>query len=92
MHIEVHNTYRKSQNFESASPTTKKLFEEHVKQHEEALANMMVHPLTGMDPSDPNAPDPGQEEAAMDQMSQEGSTGPVPMPNLEGEDLPEGMA
>lgn len=90
IHIMVHNNYRKSQNFESASPVTKQLFEEHVKQHEEALANMMVHPLTGMDPSDPNAPEPGAEEAAMDQMAQEsGTTGPEPMPQTS-DQMPEG--
>lgn len=93
IHIEIHNNYRKSQNFENASSTTKALFEEHVKQHQEAMANMMVHPLTGMDPSDPNAPDPDSEEAAMDQMNQEdssqGTTGPVPMPDLQ-QEMPEG--
>jgi hypothetical protein len=84
-HIEIHNNYRKSQNFENASPFTKALFEEHVRMHEEAAANMMVHPLTGMDPSDPNAPDPQDEQAMMDQMQQEQS-GPMPMPELQGEE------
>lgn len=98
LHIEVHNTYRKSQSFESASPITKQAFEEHVREHEEALANMMVHPLTGMDPSDPNAPDPELEEEAIDEQAeadkqeQQEPTGPEPMPQLEGEQsLPEGM-
>lgn len=94
IHIQEHNNYRKSQNFESVPSITKKLFQEHVTQHEEALANMMVHPLTGMDPSNPNAPAPEDEEAAMDEMDQEqsqGSTGPEPMPALEGEGPPEGM-
>ena len=83
LHIEIHNNYRKSQNFESASPVTKRLFEEHVRQHMEALAGQAVHPLTGMDPSNPNAPDPEEEEMAMEQMEQEGegeTTGPEPMP------------
>lgn len=95
IHIDVHNNYRKSQNFESASPLTKALFEEHVRQHEEAQANMMVHPLTGMDPSDPNAPAPEDEEAAMDQMQQDpsqgNSPGPAPMPEMSGDAPPEGM-
>lgn len=96
VHIAEHNNYRKSQYFESVPSITKRIFEEHVKQHEEALANMMIHPLTGMDPSDPNAPDPGEEEMAMDEMAmeeqQQGTTGPEPMPQLEGEQqLPEGM-
>lgn len=37
MHIEQHNRYRKSQSFELASDLTKLIFEEHVKQHSEAL-------------------------------------------------------
>lgn len=37
VHIEYHNRYRKSQAFEMASPTTKQMFEEHVKQHMEAM-------------------------------------------------------
>lgn len=36
-HIEVHNTYRKSQEFEQLPPETKALFEEHVNQHQMAL-------------------------------------------------------
>jgi hypothetical protein len=87
VHIQIHNDYRKSQNFENASPTTKRLFEEHVRQHEEALSNMMMHPLTGMDDSDPNAPAPEEEEMMMDQMEQEEAQqppGPEAMPQLEG--------
>lgn len=95
LHIMVHNNYRKSQNFESVPAVTKQLFEEHVKQHEEALMGMMTHPLTGVDPSDPNAAPLGEEEEMMDQMEQEeteeGTTGPVPMPELEGDQAPEGM-
>lgn len=86
VHIEMHNMYRKSQNFENTSPETKALFEQHVRDHEEALANMMIHPLSGMAPSNPNAPSPDEEEATIDQMEQEeGTTGPEPMPDLEGE-------
>jgi hypothetical protein len=90
IHIEEHNNYRKSQSFENADPITKMIFEEHVKQHEEAAANMMVHPLSGMDPSDPNAPNPDDEEMMMDQMQQDdsengGTTGPVPMPQMSDE-------
>lgn len=95
VHIQVHNDYRKSQNFEQASSVTKALFEEHVRQHMEAQANMMVHPLTGMDPSDPNAPDPEDEDMAMQEMEEQegsgGTTGPQPMPQLEGEAPTEGM-
>lgn len=92
VHIDVHNSYRKSQNFEQADSVVKALFEEHVRQHEEALANMMVHPLTGMDSSNPNAPAPEDEEIALDQMEQEeaSTSGPVPMPGLESESTSEG--
>jgi len=82
VHIQMHNNYRKSQNFETASDATKALFEEHVKQHQEALAGVMTHPLTGMDPSDPNAPPPEEEE------EMEQSTGPMPMPDLQSEAPP----
>ena len=99
LHIQVHNDYRKSQNFESASPTTKALFEEHVRQHQEAAAGMMTHPLTGMDPSNPNAPAPEDEEAAMQQMDQENSqedsqenSGPQPMPEMSGDQPQGGMS
>lgn len=92
VHIQMHNNYRKSQAFERANSVTKMLFEQHVREHEEALANTMVHPLTGMDPSNPNAPSPDAEEATMDQMDQEGgslsdnqTTGPDVMPDLSSE-------
>jgi hypothetical protein len=94
VHIQVHNDYRKSQAFESASDFTKALFEEHVTQHMEAIGMMMEHPLTGLPSSDPNAPSPDEEDAQMQQMEEEqegGSTGPEPMPDLEGEAPPEGM-
>lgn len=85
IHIEVHNNYRKSQNFEAASDVTKALFEEHVRMHEEALIGKLTHPLTGMDPSNPAAPAPEDEEAMMQEMQQEnGNSGPVPMPDTSG--------
>jgi hypothetical protein len=93
VHIVIHNNYRKSQNFEATSPFTKALFEEHVKQHQEALTAMYVHPLTGMAPSDPNAMDPQVEQDQAAQMQQgdpaqsgqvpSGSPGPVPMPDIQ---------
>jgi hypothetical protein len=94
LHIMVHNNYRKSQSFEGAPDITKRIFEDHVQQHEEALANQMIHPLTGMDPSDPNAPDPEAEEDVMAQQEEEGSgesTGPVPFPEGGEETSSEGM-
>lgn len=50
VHIQVHNTYRKSQEYEMLSAETKALFEAHVNQHMMAL---------GMIPGAP-APTPGQ--------------------------------
>lgn len=86
VHIQVHNDYRKSQYYDSMDATVRQLFEEHVKQHMEASANMMIHPLSGMDPNDPNAPDPSDEQNALNDMEQNapsgggGSPGPVPAP------------
>jgi len=92
VHIEMHNLYRKSQSFERAEPHTRMLFEEHVRMHTEALAGMIEHPLTGMDPSNPNAPAPEDEEAALDEMDQEEQqTGPKPMPDLSEETPSEGV-
>lgn len=90
IHIQVHNDYRKSQNFENVDPVVKQLFEEHVKQHAEAIAGQMQHPLTGMEPSDPHAPDPQDEQSAADQMQQDsngntGTPGPVPAPGNTGD-------
>lgn len=96
IHILIHNNYRKSQSFENAPELTKMLFEEHVRQHEEALSGKIVHPLTGMDPSNPNAPSPDAEEQTMDQAEMDqgssgsdSTSGPPPMPQLDGE-TPEG--
>jgi hypothetical protein len=93
VHIQVHNDYRKSQYYDSMDSTVRAIFEEHVKQHMEASANMMIHPLSGMDPSDPNAPDPSTEQNTLNDMeaqskedSSGGQTGPVPMPSGTSED------
>lgn len=93
LHIEAHNNYRKSQSFESADPVVKALFEAHVQQHMEAIANTMDHPLTGMDSGDPNAPDPSTEQQDATQQppnlggqpsdSTDNPTGPTPMPDLQ---------
>jgi hypothetical protein len=93
IHVEIHNTYRKSQAFESASATTKAIFEEHVRQHQEAISAMMMHPLTGMDPSNPNAPDPDMEQEMAEMEDSEGggeTTGPEPMPETSEDMPPEG--
>ncbi len=81
IHIKVHNDYRKSQNFESASTLTKALFEEHVKQHMEAS----MAAFTGQLPVDPNSlPSDGNGEQTQ-------TSGPVPMPDVSGEQLQGGQ-
>lgn len=46
-HIQVHNTYRKSQEFESLPSEIKALFEEHVNQHMQALGLIPGAPMPG---------------------------------------------
>jgi hypothetical protein len=92
VHIQIHNNYRKSQAFERADPVTQMLFEQHVREHEESMAGQMVHPLTGMDPSNPNAPDPDAEQEVADQMQQDGQgapPGPDVMPDMSQEGAPQ---
>ena len=59
-HIQTHNTYRKSQDFEQLSPQIKDLFEQHVNQHMMAL---------GMIPGQP-APQEGQNAVTSGGMEQ----------------------
>lgn len=83
-HIHEHNNYRKSQNFENVPPVVKIMFEEHVKQHMEAMMGMEPHPLLGDLSGDPEMEDqnipgtPGSEEEMIE-------PGPEPMPELQGE-------
>jgi hypothetical protein len=78
IHIEIHNRYRKSQSFEMAEPLTRQLFEEHVKQHMEAL---MVGATAGIpgEMANPLEPPPGGEVPP----------GPSPEPELEMEGPPQ---
>lgn len=72
IHIEIHNRYRKSQSFEMASPLTKMIFEEHVKQHMEAtmvgqvaeVPGEMANPLE-QPPEGPQGPPPPEQEQQM---------------------------
>ena len=95
VHIDMHNQYRKSQNFEMADKHVQALFEEHVRQHQEAMMGIVQHPLTGMADSNPNAAPPGEEEAQEQQMMEENpeeaatQSGPEVMPDLSDEQ-PEG--
>jgi hypothetical protein len=92
IHIQVHNDYRKSQYFDSMSPTVKQQFEAHVQQHMDASANVMMHPLTGAMDSTPNSPNADDEQATAQDLAKQGDTiatgtpGPVPSPDNAGED------
>lgn len=95
LHIQIHNDYRKSQSFESASEFTKAIFERHVRAHQEAIAIQLQHPMTGLPETNPSAPSPDVEDAALQQAELEAeqessSPGPESMPELEGEQPPEG--
>lgn len=71
LHIEEHNRYRKSQAFEMAPSEVKKLFEEHVRQHEEALIMRQVgNPLApGLGSSAPGGASPEAPESSADARS-----------------------
>jgi hypothetical protein len=82
IHITMHNNYRKSQNFDSAPPEVKALFEEHVKQHMEAS----MAAFTGQLPVDPNSlPSEGQDSQPGGGQGSNTNSGPEPMPQLEGD-------
>jgi hypothetical protein len=81
VHIEVHNNYRKSQEFENLPAETKALFEEHVQQHMMSMGVIPGQPMPsgGMMDSgsmqqqnsqDPNA-DPSTDVSAPDAMMQQ---------------------
>lgn len=59
IHIQVHNNYRKGQEYEQLPQRIKELFEEHVNQHMMALGMMPGAPSPENMP-----PEPGSEEAA----------------------------
>lgn len=82
IHIEIHNRYRKSQSFEMADSLTRQLFEEHVKQHYEAL---MVGATSDVPPemANPLTPPEGQEVPL--EGAESGQPGPEPMPETQTE-------
>lgn len=67
VHVQVHNDYRKSQEFEQLAPEQKQLFEDHVNQH---LMSMGMSP--GATP---------EAQATQQQQMMQMNAGPVPMPN-----------
>lgn len=52
-HIDTHNNFRKSQQFENLSPEVKQLFEEHVSMHQRALQAQSMPPM-GSGPGEQN--------------------------------------
>lgn len=56
IHIQIHNDYRKSQEFENADDMVKQLFEDHVNAHISALSAVMMG--AGMAPMPPESPGP----------------------------------
>ncbi|MGH7792792.1 MAG: hypothetical protein ACREOB_10820, partial [Thermodesulfobacteriota bacterium] len=82
VHVEIHNRYRKSQSFELVSQEVKRLFEEHVKEHAEALIIGMQTQV----PSDLMSPlgQEGEGVPSEGAPQQEGAApGPAPIPEGE---------
>jgi hypothetical protein len=80
VHIQIHNTYRKSQEFEQLSRETKNLFEQHVNQHMMAL---------GMIPGQP-APQQGQNAVTSGGMEQGQAPEEMLQQIVAGGQMPEG--
>lgn len=80
VHIQVHNTYRKSQQYETASPEIKALFEEHVNQHMMAMGVMpgAPAPMPGQNTVTSGGMDGGQVPDEMLQMIAGGTAGQAP--------------
>lgn len=88
VHIQVHNTYRKSQRFETASPETKALFEEHVNQHMMAMGVVpgAPAPMPGQNSVTSGGMEGGQVPDEMLQMIAGGTAGQPEMPPEESAD------
>lgn len=98
VHIQVHNTYRKGQQYESASPETKALFEEHVNQHMMAMGVVpgAPAPMPGQNSVTSGGMEGGQVPDEMLQMIAGGTAGQPEMPpeesaNSTGEEMPPGL-
>lgn len=96
VHIQVHNTYRKSQQFETASPEVKALFEEHVNQHMMAMGVVpgAPAPMPGQNSVTSGGMEGGQVPDEMLQMIAGGSAGqqqgmpPEESANPSGQEMP----
>jgi len=59
VHIDAHNKFRKSQQFENLDPEVKQLFEEHVSMHQRALQAQQMPA-----PAPPGMEAPGEQQSA----------------------------
>lgn len=87
IHIREHNNYRKSQAFDMASPAVKRLFEQHVRMHQEAIVGaMMGNPLDPAGSVDPTMVNPQQAPMqGQGEMAPPTQPGPIPQqPGMEG--------
>ena len=65
VHIQIHNQYRKTQQFELLDPAVKQEFELHVQLHQMAIQSQLIG-AGGNVVEDNGAPPPGEEEAPQD--------------------------
>lgn len=96
-HIQIHNNYRKSQEFEQLPPETKALFEQHVSQHQMALGLIpgVPAPQMGQNAVTSGGMESGQAPEEMLQQIASGQSGEVPQEGqsapAENNSPPEGM-
>lgn len=86
VHIQMHNNYRKSQQFEQLPPEIKNLFEQHVNQHMMALGMIPGQPAPqqGQNAVTSGGMDMGQADQMLQQMVQPGQQiEPTPPPGTE---------
>lgn len=78
IHIEVHNSYRKSQEFEGLSPEHKQLFQDHVAAHKQAKQAAMLQELLSQIPTEGEDTGELPEEGSMEPGAEEAPAGSAP--------------
>jgi hypothetical protein len=87
IHIQVHNNFRKGQEYENLPQRIKELFEEHVNQHIMAMGGIPGMPMTAgmnMMGGDPNAEEMPPEEGGEEMPPEAGGMPMMPPPGQEG--------